>query len=80
MKTSIILSLVGAMTLSAPLVSNAGDIGTPRRDHANHRQIDFAKATASLPPAPAHVIPPRSGGDIFAEKPEDCARLLCIGY
>jgi hypothetical protein len=82
MKTSIILSLFAAMTLSAPVAANAGDgaVATPQRHHVTHRRADFAKATASVAPAPAYVIEPQTDADIFAAKPEDCARLLCVGY
>jgi hypothetical protein len=79
MRTSIILSLFAAMTLSAPVAAN-GVVAKPQRHHVTHRRADFAKATASLPPAPAYVIAPQTDADIFATKPEDCARRLCVGY
>jgi hypothetical protein len=82
MKTSIILSLVAAITLSAPIAAQAGEGAgrTSQRPHAAHRRMDFPTATASVAPAPADVIAPPTGADIFAEKPEDCARRICIGY
>ena len=86
MKSSIILSLAAAMTLSALGAANAGDgaVKTLHGHHIPHRPTALAKATAFLPPAPAHVVAPQSDrsrdSDIFAPSPEDCARRLCVGY
>jgi hypothetical protein len=56
MKTSIIVSLVAAMTLSAPAAADAGD--APERHHLGHRRMAFAYATALLRPASGYVAAP----------------------
>ena len=62
MKTSIIMSLVFAATLSAPLAANAGE-GAVKSLHGRHvayRHMAFAKATALFAPAPRSVAEPQS--------------------
>ena len=62
MKTSIIMTLVFAATLSAPLAANAGQ-GAVKSLHGHHvayRHMAFAKATALYAPAPRSVASPQS--------------------
>jgi hypothetical protein len=59
MKISIIMSLVVAATLFAPVAANARE-GATRSSHGHHvadRHMAFAKATALYAPAPRSVAP-----------------------
>lgn len=62
MKTSIIMSLVVAATLIAPVAANAGEgaVKSLQGHQVAHRHMAFANATALFAPAPRSVAEPQS--------------------